>query len=526
MDEVLATLASESTPSAVTAGAASAAAARAEQSSSTHATRAPLIALMLGVLVIGSAAAMLRRGNASGSNASSASAAVATNRAIAVLPLANLSGDKADDYFGIGMADEITRALTLTGVKVIGRTSAGALQAKGLDERAIAKELGVGSLLTGSVQRAAGQLRINVSLLSAADGAVRWTEKYDRPIANVFAVQDEIAKAVATKLLGTLGDGATRTVRVETADPEAYALFLQAQVLFNRRAGPAMMQAANLFERAAARDTTFARAYAMLALVQTSLPFYSDLSADSAQQLVGRSARRALALDPNSAEAYTALAHGAYTVSRSREADSLYRRSLALDSTVATTWGWYGQLARRLGDYAAYRARVMRARVLEPASLIARIWESDVLQAERRFAEADSQIQQIIALDSTFANGWVYRARILGLRGRFDEAIAILERHRVDDELLAYLYARAGNVAKARGILAVAPRRADGKPRNLGMRAAVLEALGDHRAALEMLERAAATHDQSLVQDTRMGWFDPFRKDPRGAAILAKIEAR
>ncbi len=168
----------------------------------------------------------------------------------------------------------------------------------------------------------------------------------------------------------------------------------------------------------------------------------------------------------------------------------------------------------------------MRARVLEPASLIARIWESDVLQAERRFAEADSQIQQIIALDSTFANGWVYRARILGLRGRFDEAIAILERHRVDDELLAYLYARAGNVSKARGILAVAPRRADGKPRHLGMRAAVLEALGDHRAALEMLERAAATHDQSLVQDTRIGWFDPFRKDPRGAAILAKIEAR
>ena len=121
-----------------------------------------------------------------------------------MLPLANLSGDKADDYFGIGLAEEITRALAKNGVRVIGRVSAAALQAKGLDERAIAKELGVTSLLTGAVQRAGGQLRINMTLVSASDGAVRWTEKYDRPIANVFAVQDEIARTVAGTLLGSL----------------------------------------------------------------------------------------------------------------------------------------------------------------------------------------------------------------------------------------------------------------------------------------------------------------------------------
>ena len=490
----------------------------------TRSPSAPVIALVLGVLVIGFVGALVMRGRANGMKAATVENTTSTDRSIAVLPLANLSGDKADDYFGIGVAEEITRALTQTGVKVIGRVSAGALQARGLDERAIAKELGVASLLTGSIQRAAGQVRINVSLTSAADGAVRWTEKYDRPITNVFAVQDEIAKAVATKLLGTLGAGATRA-RIETADPEAYALFLQGQVLFNRRGGAAMLQAASLFARAAARDTTFARAHAMRALVQTSLSYYTDLSADSAQRLVEVSARRALALDPNSAEAYTALAHGSFTMSRNREADSLYRRSLALDSTVATTWGWYGQLAGRLGDDAAYRARVMRARALEPASLIARTWESDVLQRERRYAEADSQIQQTIALDSTFANGWRNWALILGSGGRFDEASALLERHRVDDELLAYLYARAGKLAKARAMLAVAPRRSDGKPRNLGMRAAVHEALGDHEAALELLERAAATHDQSLVQSTRLVAYDVFRKDPRGAAILAKIEA-
>ena len=159
-------------------------------------------------------------------------AAVDTNRSIAVLPLANLSGDKADDYFGIGLAEEMTGALTQSGVRVIGRTSAGALLARGMDERTIARELGVGTLLSGSVQRAAGQIRINVSLLSASDGAVRWTERYDRPIANVFAVQDEIARAVATQLNGA---GAPRVVsaagRAATTDPETYALYLQGLVL-------------------------------------------------------------------------------------------------------------------------------------------------------------------------------------------------------------------------------------------------------------------------------------------------------
>ena len=150
--------------------------------------------LALGVLAVAAllAVAVMRwRAPAGGAPAAQ------TDRSIAVLPLANLSGDKSDDYFGIGLAEEMTRALSKSGVRVIGRTSAAALLAKGLDERAVARELGVGSLLIGSVQRAAGQIRINVSLLSAADGSVQWTEKYDRPIANVFAAPGAVNCALA-----------------------------------------------------------------------------------------------------------------------------------------------------------------------------------------------------------------------------------------------------------------------------------------------------------------------------------------
>ena len=122
---------------------------------------------------------------------------------------------------------KMTRALAKAGVRVIGRTSAGALQARGLDDRAIADQLGVGSLLSGSVQRAGDQLRISVTL-SAADGAVRWSNAYDRPITNIFAIQDEIAREVSRELLGTLNVAAAGSlVRNETADPEAHALLLQ-----------------------------------------------------------------------------------------------------------------------------------------------------------------------------------------------------------------------------------------------------------------------------------------------------------
>src|SRR6185503_13373652 len=181
----------------------------------------------------------------------------AADQSLAVLPLANLSGDKTDDYFGIGLAEEITRAVAKNGVRVIGRVSAGALQARGLDERAIAKQLGVSALLTGTVQRAGDQVRITVTLLSAADGAVRWTEKYDRPLTNVFAVQDEIARTVATTLLGSLGGRPGGAARAETTDPEAHALFLQGLVLFNRRGSSNLHQAIALFEQAAARDPKY-----------------------------------------------------------------------------------------------------------------------------------------------------------------------------------------------------------------------------------------------------------------------------
>jgi TolB-like protein/tRNA A-37 threonylcarbamoyl transferase component Bud32/Flp pilus assembly protein TadD len=460
----------------------------------------------------------------------------AAEQSLAVLPLANLSGDPADDYFGIGLAEEITRAVAKNGVRVIGRVSAAALQAKGLDERAIARELGVSSLLTGAVQRADGQVRINVTLVSADDGTVRWSERYDRPLANVFAVQDEIARTVAATLLGSLGRLPNATSpRAETADPEAHALFLQGQVLFNRRGARALQQAVALFERASARDPGYARAQASLAMALAVLPAYVQDSTTPLITSAVAAAQRAIAMDSTIAESYTALGYGYSLLGKLGRAEAAFRRAVALDSTVATTWGWYGLLANRLGDYAAAHERIARGRALEPASMIARIWEAQVLAQEGRLAAADSVASATMAMDSTFMLAWVWRANALLGIGKTAQAVALLERHvaslpadRPDEAhgLLAYAYAVAGRSADARRAIETIRELSAGRVPATGAVAATLAELGDHEAAVALLSDAVAQHDVWVVQFPRLVRYDRLRKDRRAAALLDKLGSR
>jgi tetratricopeptide (TPR) repeat protein len=216
-----------------------------------------------------------------------------------------------------------------------------------------------------------------------------------------------------------------------------------------------------------------------------------------------------------------------------RRAETSFRRALALDSTVATTWGWYGLLANRLGDYRAAHERVARARALEPASLIARLWESQVLYLERRFAAADSAASSTMAMDSTFMLAWIWRANALLAMGRADQAVALLERQvailpagnpESAHGLLAYAYVLGGRPRDARGMLETIRLQSGGRLPAIGSIAAALEELGDHEAAVALLEDAIARHDVWTVQFPTAVRYDRVRRDPRAAATLARLE--
>ena len=490
--------------------------------------RAALAALAVGLIAL--AGYRLVRPRGTGDSASGS----VVDRSIAVLPLANLSGNPDDDYFGIGLAEEITRALSKAGVRVVGRSSAGALRARGLDDRAIARELGVGSLLTGSVQRAAGQARISVSL-AAADGTVRWGQAYDRPLTNVFAVQDEIARTVAGELLGPLGvAGQGRLVVDETADPEAHALVLQGAVLWNRRSGPAVRQAIGLLEQATARDPGYARAYGWLAVAYTTLPYYDDRDPDPFYQRALEAADRALAIDSAQAEAWTGAASALMGLGRLRESDARFRQALRHDSTFATTWGWHSLLAARLGDFEEAKRRALRGVMLEPASLILRVQVAQASIAARRFGEADSVAAAVIAADSSFTLGWMQHAEALIGLGQPDEAARVM-RDRVMGRpgqrlgsvqgIEAWMLARAGRVTEARATLDTLRAANGGRLPPVGDVGAALAALGDLDGGLALLEAAMAIHDPWLAIRSRTARFDRFRADPRGKAMLDRFES-
>jgi serine/threonine-protein kinase len=263
------------------------------------------------------------------------------------------------------------------------------------------------------------------------------------------------------------------------------------------------------------------------------LPAYVQDSTTPLVTSAVAAAGRAIAMDSTIAESYAALGYGYSLLGELGKAETSFRRALALDSTVASTWGWYGLLANRLGQYAVAHERVARARALEPASLIARLWQAQILELERRYTDADSVAAATMALDSTFTLAWTWRAIALLGMGRADQAVALLEREvaafpsgRPEEAhgMLVYAYARAGRADDARRLLHTLRARSGGRLPAMGAIAAALEELGDHEAALALLERAIAQHDVWVVQFPRSARYDKLRRDPRAAALLERLQ--
>jgi serine/threonine-protein kinase len=188
-----------------------------------------------------------------------------------------------------------------------------------------------------------------------------------------------------------------------------------------------------------------------------------------------------------------------------------------------------------LGDFRAAHERIARARRLEPASLIARQWEAQVYLMERNFPAADSEASATMALDSTFMLAWQQRENVLLAMGKVAQAVALLERQvaalsggrpEEANSMLAYAYARAGRAREARALLEAMRAQSGGQIPATGANSAALEELGDHEAAVALLGQAIARHDVWLVQFPMAPRYDRLRKDPRAAAMLARLGTR
>jgi len=293
---------------------------------------------------------------------------------IAVLPFTNLSGDAARDFFSDGMSEELLNLLArVPGLKVASRTSSFAYKGRNVDIREVGRELGVETVLEGSIRQSGDQVRITAQLIDAESGFHLWSETYDRRLEDIFRVQDEIAAMIVSKLRIELAPQEQQMAvrdKAPTQNVEAYELYLQGRAVWKRRGEENLTRAIDLFQRALGLDPGFARAHAALASAYVVMPGYTREEGDETKflPLAVASARQALSIDPNIGEAHAVLAQINAERGNLLDAESGFFFAISLEPNEATPHHWYSLLLSRVGRLNLSLDQARKAQELDPTS--------------------------------------------------------------------------------------------------------------------------------------------------------------
>ena len=318
-------------------------------------------------------------------------------RSIAVLPFVNMSDDKGNEYFSDGISEEILNVLARTpDLHVAARTSSFSFKGDKKEVPEIARELKVRMVLEGSVRKQAERVRITAQLIDASNGFHLWSDTYDRKLEDIFAIQDEIAHAIAEQLQVKLAPASAGSAPNGTADLQAYELYLKGIALWRARGGDNLHAAEQAFRAALKRDPRFAKAWAGVALVRSILPDWLGESPSTAFPPALDAAEHALALDPNLPEPYVVLGFMASSELRFATADAMFERALALAPSYATAHHWYMNNLMYEGNYSEALVRVRQAASLDPKSAVIRTDYAGLLLSMNRAAEALAVCDEIL----------------------------------------------------------------------------------------------------------------------------------
>ena len=454
-------------------------------------------------------------------------------KSIAVLPFENQSGPD-DEYFADGVTDEILNALAqVEGLRVAARTSCFAFKGHRGDLRVISEKLDVATVLEGTVRRAGPRLRITAQLVNAADGYQLWSERYDREMTDVFAVQDEIASAIATRLRGAMRAEIDRTrVRGGTKNLEAYELLLKGRALQTKR-GRFLPEAARCFERAIALDPQCGEAYASLSDSYRLIGVFSIAPPSEAMPKAKALAERALAIDSGLADAWVTMASVEELYDRNYpRSDTLYERALEVDPRHSQ-----GRAQRALwravrGAWPVERslAEVVRAVQDDPLNSWVGGMHSNILGLAGRHEESIAEAERSLGLDpdSFFPHWNLMRGHAWA--GHYDRAIAeaptiliVSGRHPWALGLLGWAYGQSGRRDLARAVY----DEMEGRSRHEFVSRAWLSiaagAAGLDEPAIQWAERAVAERDALVLWARLYPFWDSVRRHPRFAEIMRGV---
>ncbi|HJR15023.1 MAG TPA: hypothetical protein VJ833_14155 [Rhodanobacteraceae bacterium] len=457
-----------------------------------------------------------------------APAVVIPAKSVAVLPFVNMSGDSKNDYFSDGITEEILDALAqLPNLKVAARTSAFAFKGKAEDLRKVGDALDVATVLEGSVQKSGDEVRITAQLIDTRSGYHLWSEKYDRKLTSIFAVEDEISKAIADKLKVQLaGAGEQSLVAQKNIDPLAHDFYLRGLTLLAARS---VKEAAEAFQQAVAIDPGYAQGWAVLAEAEALLPAYTLTPAQASYARSLEAARHALALDPDTASAYVARGMVYDNQMRWADADSAFQRALALAPGDAEAMDQYAQFLYAVGQLEPALAEIDRALERDPLSGVSGSVRAQLLLALHRDDAALQQIESTLTAhpDGVFVHRsalWVYlvlhryseaerQARMASkLNGEDQDASGLLIRGIADAPMRE----------RAIRILDTSPAMS-GIRKDAFVHASFLLLLGERERALVALAGFVPNGESNTVQFLWNPALDPIRNDPRFKSVLKKI---
>jgi eukaryotic-like serine/threonine-protein kinase len=452
---------------------------------------------------------------------------------LAVLAFTNMSADKENEYFCDGLSEELINALShIQDLRVAARTSAFAFKGKEIDIRDVGEKLNVSTVLEGSVRKSGQRLRITAQLINIEDGYHIWSGQFDREMKDIFDIQEEIALTIVDQLKLKLVKGEKEKIlKRSTENHEAYELYLKGRYFWYRRYEKGMQRGLQYFQQAIEKDPGYALPHVGIADTFAILGLFGFMPPHQAFARAKASAKKALEIDPDVAEAYATLGWIATFYDWDwPAAESHFLKAIQMKPEYALAHHWRGVYLSLMGRFDDAIREMRKACELEPLEPANPSHLGSVLYMARHFDESKVELRKVIESDPDFwVAYWHYSLNLLAEK-KWEEAIATL--HKLVEltagsalalSFLGFAYGSAGMKDEANKIL----ERLDGlaKERYVGflLRATVWQGLGEKNNAIENTEKAYLEREPLLATIKASPLFDSYRLEPRYQELLKKM---
>ena len=452
---------------------------------------------------------------------------------IAVMPFSDMSPQKDQEYFCEGMAEELINAFAkIEGLSVASRTSSFQFTGKGYDIQDVGKKLKVKTVLEGSVRKVSNKIRITVNLINTNNGYNIWSERYDRNIYDIFAIQDEIAVQIVENLkVRFMDQEKDRLIKRHTSNQNAYNLYLKGRYFWNRRYEGGMQKGIECFQRAIDEDPLFAPAYVGIADCYNILGIYGFSPPIEAYAKSKKAVQKALEIDDFFPEAYASLGMIQlwfdWDLSGSEKA---FKKAIKLNPSCVSSHAWYAHYLSVVGQFDEAIKEIKRAMELDPLELIIIALVGGILYMARRYDQALLYFDKVIKIDPNFPMVYLFQGATFMAMNLWDQAInayqklvTLTDSSPISLGNLGSAYAIAGFKDEALQCLEKLDKIAENRYVSPYYRALIFMNLGDLDRTFELLEKAFEEKENWLIFFKVMPFVDRLRSDPRFNQLLKKI---